>query len=213
MTCPPAKVNLRNSTELLPPPRADSFAPPARPRPYGPSKPPYMALKPTRHPSWLEGKSDRLRGLRTRICHRQRYSPRRPEHHQQVLQAPAQASTVARHKVARPQAHLRNPAARPGRPPETRPAPSGTRLHNDDPRQVLALDTLYGKARGRRHGRGLGVETPLTGGCKASKETCVIRSKATAPESPQRGLQVPLRGDSKTPSWKRVDSPRRVGSP
>jgi hypothetical protein len=64
--------------------------------------------------------------------------------------------------------------------------------------------------RGRRHGRGLGVETPLTGGCKASKETCVIRSKATAPECSQRGLQVPLRGDSKTPSWTRVDSPRRV---
>jgi integrase len=36
--------------------------------------PPYTALKPTRHPSWSEGKSDRLRGLRTRIRHRQRYS-------------------------------------------------------------------------------------------------------------------------------------------
>ena len=31
---------------LLPPPRSDSFAPSARPRPYGSSKPPYMALKP-----------------------------------------------------------------------------------------------------------------------------------------------------------------------
>ena len=50
-------MNLRDSTGLLPPPRSDSFAPPARPRPYGPSKPPYTALKPTRHPS----RSEKLR--------------------------------------------------------------------------------------------------------------------------------------------------------
>jgi integrase len=47
-----------------------------------------------------EAKGDRLRGLRTRVRNEQGHSPRLPEHSQQVLQAPAQASGATQHKVA-----------------------------------------------------------------------------------------------------------------
>jgi hypothetical protein len=119
--------------------------------------PPYTALKPTRHPSWSEGKSDRLRGLRTRIRHRQRYSPRRPEHHQQVLQAPAQASGFARHKVARSQAHLRDPALGSRHPPHLCPEVFGTRLGAANPRPLLSLDAEHGPKHRRRDRRGFGL--------------------------------------------------------
>src|SRR5215212_5942579 len=62
---------------------------------------------------------------------------------------------------------------------ETSPACSGARQHNHDSLPLLALDTLDGKACRRGDGRGLGVATPLTGECKASQETCVVRSKST----------------------------------
>jgi hypothetical protein len=46
--------------------------------------------------------------------------------------------------------------------PEIGPAPSGARLHGDDPRKVLALDTQHGKARSRRHVRGFGLGPTAT---------------------------------------------------
>ena len=104
-----------------------------------------------------EAKSDRLRGLRTRICHRQRYSPRRPEHNQQVLQAPAQASTVARNKVARSQAHLRDPAPSSRHSSHLRPEVFGTRFRAANPRLLLPLDAEHGPQHRRRDRRSFGL--------------------------------------------------------
>jgi hypothetical protein len=53
------------------------------------------------------------------------------------------------------------------------------------------VDTLDGKARRRRHGRGLGLATPLTGGCKASQETCLIRFQGYRPRKLSEGLTGP----------------------
>ena len=91
----------------------------------------------------------------------------------------AQSRGSSPYPLARSQAHLRYPPSGARRPPETRTASSRARLDNHDPRPLLALDTQHGKARRRRHGRGLGVATPLSGECKALQETCVVRSKST----------------------------------
>jgi len=77
-----------------------------------------------------EAKGDRLRGLRTRVRYGQGHSPRLPEHSQQVLQAPAQACWLARHKVARSQTHLRDPAPSSRHPPDLRSEVFGTRVRS-----------------------------------------------------------------------------------
>jgi cation:H+ antiporter len=81
-----------------------------------------------------EAQGNGLRGLRARFRHTQGHPARRPEHRQPPLQAAPQARGSPNYPLARSQAHLRHPAARSGRPPETGPAPSGARLHNNDPR-------------------------------------------------------------------------------
>ncbi len=60
---------------------------------------------------------------------------------------------------ARSQAHLRHSASGAKRPPEIGPASHGARKHYHDFRPLLAPDTLYGKARYRGYGRGLGIES------------------------------------------------------
>ena len=108
-----------------------------------------------------EAKSDRLRGLRTRICHGQGYSPRRTEHNQQVLQALAHASGVARNEVARSQAHLCDPPPDSRHPPHLRPEVFGTRPRAANSRLLLTLDAFDGPQHRRRDRRGVGLGDPL----------------------------------------------------
>ena len=49
-----------------------------------------------------------------------------------------------------------------------------------------ALDAEYEQDTSTGRMKPWASDAAFTGGCKASQETCVVRSKATAPESPQR---------------------------
>jgi hypothetical protein len=67
---------------------------------------------------------------------------------------------------------------------EVRPAPHEGRHHPAYPRPVLTLDALYEPKHCRWHVQGVGLATPLTGVCKATQETCMVRSKSTVAGEP-----------------------------
>jgi hypothetical protein len=72
---------------------------------------------------------------------------------------PGTPSTRRTSERARATTPLRYPPSGARRTPETRTASARARLDNHDPRPLLALDTLRGKARRRRHGRVLELES------------------------------------------------------
>jgi integrase len=75
------------------------------------------ALRSHRKQQLEEARGDALQRLRSRFRYRQGHPPRRPEHRQPPLQAAAQARGSPTYPLARPQTHLRHPAAGSGRPP------------------------------------------------------------------------------------------------
>ena len=97
-----------------------------------------------------EAKSDRLRGLRTRISHGQGYSPRRTEHNQQALQATPEARGATRRTLPRSEAYVRDPVAVEGNTPHVRPEIPGARQRTTHPRPLFPLDAEYGPQHRRR---------------------------------------------------------------
>jgi hypothetical protein len=59
--------------------------------------------------------------------------------------------------------------------PEVRPAPREAPLDPAYLGPLLSLYNHFGPQHCRRDGRGLGVATPLTGECKGTQETSVVR--------------------------------------
>jgi hypothetical protein len=70
--------------------------------------------------------------------------PRRSEHRQPPLQASAESGRVARHTLARSEAHLRDPPTSSQHPPDLCSEVSRAYIGVAYPRQLLPLDTLYG---------------------------------------------------------------------
>src|SRR5918994_2026771 len=82
-------------------------------------------------------------------------------------------------RVVSTEAWLLHDRARSWHASEVRLVPREERKYPVYPRPLLTLDALDGKTRRRWDGRSLGVAPPLTGECKASQETWVVRSEST----------------------------------
>src|SRR5215210_1327829 len=100
-----------------------------------------------------------MAGLWPRIRLPQRYSPRCPEHREQVFQAPAPPRRATRHTLARSPPHMRHLAPLSRHAPEVGPTPARPCLDTVDPRPLLALDTLDGSCNRRGDGRSFGLAT------------------------------------------------------
>ena len=105
-----------------------------------------------------EAKGGALRVLRTRFRHGRGNSPGYTERRQPLFQAAPETRRSAGHKVARSQAHLRDPATVQGHAPDLRAEVSRTRIGAANARPLLPLDAEHGSQHGRRDRRGIGLE-------------------------------------------------------